>query len=153
MNMENKKIKLALVSPYPIQYYTPWFKGLARREEIDLTVYYGFIPGEKEQGYGFKAAFKWDIPMLEGYRWEVVPNARRKPGFSSFFASSTPGIAKVLAKDRPDAIILTGWSCLPLIQALMACRKLRIPTIVRGESNNLNKRNFLVKLIHRNLLR
>lgn len=152
MNMDNKKIKLALVSPHPIQYYSPWFRALARREEIDLKVYYGFIPSEKEQGYGFNVAFKWDVPILDGYKWEAVPNARKKPGFNSFFASSTPGIEKVLAKDRPDAVVLIGWSFLPLVQALMACRKLRIPTIVRGDSNNLKKRHFLVKLAHRYLL-
>jgi len=150
--IKNRKIKLAVFSPYPIQYYIPWFKGLAQQEGIDLKVYYGFIPSEKQQGYGFNASFKWDVPMFEGYKWKIVPNARKKPGFNSFFASSTPGITKVFAEDRPDAVVLIGWSFLPLVQALMACRKLKIPTIVRGDSNNLKKRNFLVKLIHLNLL-
>ena len=150
--VNNNKIKLAVFSPYPIQYYIPWFKGLAQQEGIDLKVYYGFIPSEKQQGYGFNASFKWDVPMFEGYKWKIVPNARKKPGFNSFFASSTPGITKVFAEDRPDAVVLIGWSFLPLVQALMACRKLKIPTIVRGDSNNLKKRNFLVKLIHLNLL-
>ena len=150
--VNNNKIKLAVFSPYPIQYYIPWFKGLAQQEEIDLKVYYGFIPNEEQQGYGFNASFKWDVPMLDGYRWEVVPNARKNPGFNSFFASSTPEMGKVFTKDKPDAVVLIGWSFLPLVQALMACRKLRIPTIVRGDSNNLKKRNFLVRLIHRNLI-
>jgi|GEM_PF-115668 len=149
----SNKIKLAVFSPYPIQYYSPWFRGLARQEGVDLKVYYGFIPSEKQQGYGFNTSFKWDIPMLEGYKWEVVPNARKNPSFSRYSGSSTPEMGKVFAKDRPDAVILIGWSFLPLVQALWACRKLRIPTIVRGDSNNLRKRNFLVKLIHRNLVR
>lgn len=150
--MKNNKIRLAVFSPYPIQYYSPWFRGLARQEGIDLKVYYGFIPSEDQQGYGFNASFKWDVPMLDGYKWEVVPNARKKPGFNSYFGSSTPGIVKVFAKDRPDAVVLIGWSFLPLVQALWACRKLRIPTIVRGDSNNLRKRHFLVRLIHRCLI-
>ena len=150
--MENKKIKLGLFSPYPIQYYSPWFRLLARQEEIDLKVYYGFIPTEKQQGYGFSTSFKWDVPVLDGYNWEVVPNTRKKPGFYSFFASSTPKIAKVFAKDRPDAVILIGWSFLPLVQALLACRKLHIPAIVRGDSNNLKKRSLVARLFHRYLL-
>lgn len=151
--IKNNTIKLAVFSPYPIQYYSPWFRELARQDGIDLKVYYGFIPSEEQQGYGFNASFKWDIPMLDGYKWEAVPNSRKKPGFNSYFGSSTPGIGKVFAKDRPDAVVLIGWSFLPLVQALWACRKLRIPAIVRGDSNNLRKRNFLVRLIHRNLIR
>ncbi len=150
--MKSGKIKLAVFSPYPIQYYIPWFRGLAQQREIDFKVYYGFIPSAEQQGYGFNASFKWDVPMLDGYKWEVVPNARKNPSFSSYSGSSTPGIGKVFAKDRPDAVVLIGWSFLTLVQALMACRKLRIPTIVRGDSNNLNKRYFLVKLAHRVLL-
>jgi glycosyltransferase involved in cell wall biosynthesis len=150
--LKSGKIKLAVFSPYPIQYYSVWFRALAEKKEIDFKVYYGFIPSDEQQGYGFGATFKWDVPVLEGYKWEVVHNARKNPGFYSFFGSSTPGIKKVFAKDRPDAIILIGWSFWPLVQALMACRKLKIPTIVRGDSNNLKKRNFIVRLAHRVLL-
>jgi glycosyltransferase involved in cell wall biosynthesis len=145
-------MKVVIVATHPIQYQVPWFQGLAARKQIDLEVYYALMPDQNQQGVGFGLSFAWDIPMLEGYKWRVVPNKRSEPSLRGFFASSTPGIYSLLAEDKPDAVIITGWNSLPLLQALWACMRLGIPRIMRGESNSMNGRPWMVRLLHRILL-
>jgi len=146
-------VKVGLIATHPIQYHIPWYRLLAATEGIDLTVYYALLPDERQQGVGFGVSFAWDIPTLEGYRWELLDNRSGSPGLRGFSSSSTPGIYRVLAAARPDVMIITGWQSLPLLQALWACLRLGIPTIIRGESNALRTRPWWVRVLHRLLLK
>lgn len=143
---------LAIVATHPIQYQVPWFRALAAQPGIDLKVYFALAPDAEQQGIGFGSAFQWDIPMRDGYASEVLPNARPRPGLDGFWASSTPGIRTVLERARPDAVLVTGWNALPLLQATWACKRLGIPVIVRGDSNDMKPRPFWVRWGHRALL-
>jgi glycosyltransferase involved in cell wall biosynthesis len=145
-------MKVAIISTHPIQYHTPWFQKLAAQEQIDLRVYYSLLPDEQQQSVGFGEAFAWDIPLLDGYDWELIPNKRKSPSLQGFFRSSTPAIYSLLAEAKPDVVIITGWQSLPLLQALWAAVRLGIPRIVRGDSNGLRLRPFLVRGLHRLLL-
>jgi len=147
------RLRLAAVATHPIQYHAPWFRALAARPDLDFTVFYAQIPDRAAQGVGFGASFAWDVPLLEGYAWEVLVNSRRRPGVSGLLASSTPGIGERLRAYAPDAALLTGWNQLPLLQALWACRRLGVPTLVRGESNGLKRRPAVLRWLHRALLR
>ena len=145
-------MKVAIVSTHPIQYHTPWFRELARQQHIELKVYYALLPDRQQQSVGFGDAFAWDLPLLEGYDWELLPNRRAEPSLRGFFRSSTPDVYSKLAVTKPDVVIITGWQSLPLLQALWAARRLGIPRIVRGESNGLRTRPLLVRGLHRLLL-
>lgn len=147
------RIRIGIVTTHPIQYQIPWFQALAAKAEVDLKVYYGLIPDPRQQGIGFGVAFQWDVPMLEGYAWTALDNARARPALGRFFGSSTPGVLAALANDRRDVVIITGWNALPLLQALWACVRLGVPRIVRGESNAMKARPFWIKVVHRLLLR
>jgi hypothetical protein len=105
-------MRVAVVSTHPIQYHTPWFQKLAAQEQIELTVYYALMPDREHQGVGFDVPFAWDIPLLEGYGWELLPNKRKSPSLRGFFKSSTPAIHSVLKSARPDEVIITGWQSL-----------------------------------------
>lgn len=142
--------KVAIIATHPIQYHIPWFQRLA--EHVKLTVYYALLPDAEQQGVGFGVPFKWDIPMLEGYEWQVMPNQRPSPSLRGFLASSTPAIHSLLSEAKPDVVIITGWHALPLLQALWACMRLGIPRIVRGESNGFRTRPFRTRMLHRLML-
>ncbi len=131
-----KNVRLAIFATHPIQYQVPWFIGLSRQPGIVLKVYYHFIPDAQQQGAGFNVSFQWDIPMLEGYNWQVVSDAQKST-------------KTLLEEIKPDVAILTGWHSSFLWDALWACRQLRIPTMIRGESNNLKKRSSWNHLAHR----
>ena len=65
-------MKIAIVSTHPIQYHIPWFVELSSRPGVEVKVYYGCQPNEKQQGVGFGTPFEWDIPMHDGYEWQTL---------------------------------------------------------------------------------
>lgn len=147
-----RSINLSIIATHPIQYQTPWFRSLAENENINLRVFYAMIPDQFQQGMGFGVPFSWDVPLLDGYSYEVLVNKAKRPCLSNFWGTSTPDIERVLRKNSPDAAIITGWNSFSLLQALWACLHLNIPTIVRGESNALKSRPLYARVTHRLLL-
>lgn len=145
-------IKIGVLTTHPIQYQVPWFRLLAADPDVDLTVFFCFIPDEQQQGDGFGVAFKWDVPLLDGYRHEVLRNVAAKPGVSHFGGCDTPDIHHIVRDGGYDAFIVNGWVVKSCLQLLWACRKYRVPCIVRGESNDIRPRALWKRLIHRLLL-
>lgn len=144
--------RLAIVTTHPIQYQVPWFRALSDVPGIDLTVLFATLPDAQQQGEGFGVEFQWDIPLLDGYRYVVLPNVARTPGVEHFSGCDTPSIGQVLQMGRYDAVIVNGWVVKTCLQALWACRRLGIPCLVRGESNALRPRARWKRLLHRLLL-
>ena len=145
-------MKLAIVATHPVQYQVPWYRALALRDGVDLTVYFALLPTPEQQGVDFGLDFAWDVPLLDGYRWEALENTARQPSLRGFLASRTPGVGEVLAHARPAAVIVGGWNALPLLQALSASRRLGIPCLVRAESSGLEPRPPWTRALHRGLL-
>jgi glycosyltransferase involved in cell wall biosynthesis len=144
--------RVLIVASHPIQYQAPWFRALAREPSIDLSVLFVQRPDAQQQGHGFGVAFQWDIPVLEGYRWEQAGDLRGKGGLHGFFAARIAHPLRLLRELRPQLLLLTGWQVWPLVQMLIAARWAGIPVIMRGESNALRKRPWITRLLHRALL-
>ena len=104
--------KLAIITSHPIQYNSPVFKLLAERNNICIRVFYTW--GEKvlEQKYdpGFKRVIQWDIPLLEGYEYEMVENISHDPGTHHFKGIRNPKLINNVDAWNPDAILIVGWS-------------------------------------------
>ena len=145
-------MKLAIVATHPVQYQVPWYRALAEQGGVELTVYFALLPTPEQQGVDFGVDFAWDVPLLEGYRWEALENTARHPSLRGFLASRTPGVGETLARAAPDAVIVGGWNSLPLVQALRASRRLGVPCLVRAESSALRPRPPWVRAAHRVLL-
>ena len=150
--VRKRDLKLGIVATHPIQYHIPWYQLLAAQNNIRLKVYYVLLPNTTQQGVGFSETFSWDIPLLEGYEWQLLRNSVKRPGLEGFFSSRVYRIDKVFKKDTPDVVILTGWHSFSLLQALFACKRIGIACLVRGESNALKPRSLTLKFIHRILL-
>ena len=153
MTEVTNKPNVFLVSTHPIQYQIPWFQALAIESEIEFSVLFVQRPDAKDQGVGFGLSFEWDIPLYEGYQWQQVQQLRGRKGLRGFFASRIASPVKLLRDLKPTVLVLTGWQAWPLIQLLLAARLLKIPVIMRGESNALRQRPLGVRLLHRLLLR
>ncbi|MCX5706513.1 MAG: glycosyltransferase, partial [Candidatus Omnitrophica bacterium] len=110
--------KLGVLLSHPVQYYSPFFKELAKA--VDLTVYYCYQPNSKEQGVGFGVAFQWDIPLLEGYNYEFINNAKE--------------VKKRIKDGNFDLFIVIAWNYIAAHQALEACKSFNIPIYARGDS-------------------
>jgi len=144
--------KVGILTTHPIQYQVPWFRELTKKEEIDLTVFYCIIPDAQQQGDGFGLDFKWDIPLLNGYKYEVLKNVASKPSVVNFWGCDTPAIRKIVKRNSFDVFIVNGWVVKSCVQLLYACRRYKLPCIVRGESNSFHQRAWWKRMIHRLLL-
>jgi len=144
--------KLVAVETHPIQYKAPLFRCLAADPRFDLTVLYAMIPDSTRQGDGFGVAFSWDVPLLDGYRYEVLENRAGHPSVSQFSGCDTPAVYTRLKELRPDAVLVNGWVVKTCLQTLRACRRLKIPCMVRGEANLLRPRAWWKHAVHDLLL-
>ena len=145
--------RIGIVTTHPIQYQVPWFQRLAEMPEIDLMVFFCQLPDVWHQGDGYGVAFSWDIPMLDGYHYEVLHNVARRPSLTSFFGCDTPEMFHHVCDGNFDAIVVNGWVVKSCLQALWACRRLGIPCLVRGDSNAIRRRAWWKQVIHRWLLK
>ncbi len=146
------KTRLVIIATHPIQYHAPWFRELAKKKQIDLTVLFGIIPNAEQQSVGFGKQFSWDISLRDGYYSECLDNVAENPNLSSFSGIDCPSVYSELKRISPDIVVLTGWHSKLLIQSLFATQRLRIKTIMRGESNAKKQRPWYVRLAHRILL-
>jgi glycosyltransferase involved in cell wall biosynthesis len=145
--------RVAVFATHPIQYQVPWFQALAVRPDLELKVFFGMVPDATQQGVGFGVPFRWDVPLLEGYPSEVLPNRAARPSLGTFDGCDTPQVAGPLRAFAPDVAVLTGWHSKMLLQAWWACVRSGVPRIVRGESNAMPRRAAWKRALHRVWLR
>lgn len=131
-------MRLAIVISHPIQYYSPWFRFLAANGFDGLRVFYLWDGGATEQlDRGFRVKVKWDIPLLEGYDYEFVPNGARQPGPSNWRGLNNHTLAKRLAAFHPDVILLFGYNYLTHYRLLFSKMARRVPLLFRGDLHRL----------------
>ena len=149
-----KKYKLAILTSHPIQYKTPLYKLLAEQKEIDLTVLFCSDWGLKTyHDEKFGQSFKWDIPLLDGYKYKFLKNISPFPNVSKFFGLINPEIVDELENDNYDAIWVHGWNSFTNWLAMFTAFKCGIPVLIRGETNLLQKSGFLKSVIKKLILK
>lgn len=139
------RIRTVAVATHPIQYYTPWFRGLSAAPALDFRVLYLRRPDARAQGAGFGVPFQWDVDLLTGHDHAVLASGTASPSVARLW--------RALRAADPEAVLLTGWQEPLLVEAAVMARALGARTIVRGESNALRRRPLPVRLAHRALLR
>jgi glycosyltransferase involved in cell wall biosynthesis len=147
-----KPPRVLIVASHPIQYQAPWFRALSSASAIDLLVLFVQQPDADDQGVGFGVPFQWDVPLLEGYRWQRVPEVRGRGGLRGFLAARIAHPVRLLRELDVDVVLLTGWHVWPLIQMLLAAWRTGIPVVMRGESNGMRQRRWLTRALHKILL-
>lgn len=103
-------MKLAVLMSHAIQYQVPLLRKIAARKEIDMTAYFCWNYGithtfDKE----FGREVRWDISLLEGYKYKFLKNFSLKPS-NNFLGLLNFGIVRELTRNRYDAILLFGWN-------------------------------------------
>ena len=128
-----KPYKLTFVGSHVIQYYGPLFQMLGAHPRIDFDVLYCTRHGaEPYLDHDLGVRFKWDLPLLEGYRHRFLRNFT--PRDRGFFRHVNPGIIPALWRDRPTAVWVSGWGTLSMWITYLTCRLLRIPYFVYGDN-------------------
>jgi glycosyltransferase involved in cell wall biosynthesis len=77
---------------------------MAQHPRLDLHVAYCSLRGA-EGGVDpeFGVEVKWDVPLLDGYKWTHVPN--KGSGQESFWGLNNPGLKKLIREGNFDAVL------------------------------------------------
>ncbi len=131
--------RLAIIVSHPIQYYAPLYQRLARRGDLSVKVFFTWHSGQTSvEDPGFKVSMAWDIPLTEGYRFELVPNLSSDPGTHHFRGLRNPSLVERVEAWGPDAVQITGWAWQSHLLAMHAFSKMGTPSLFRGDSHLLD---------------
>ncbi len=141
--------KLAIVTTHPIQYHVPWLIRLAEKK-IAIKVFYTYEQSRSGTVFdpGFGRNIQWDIPLLDGYEYEFVPNTARRPGLETFRGIVNPTLIEKIEAWQADALLVIGWN----YQSHLRCMRHfynRIPVYFRGDSVLLHEKKGLRRLARR----
>jgi glycosyltransferase involved in cell wall biosynthesis len=145
--------RLAIVCTHPIQYFAPVFAELARRPGMELKAFYGWR-GATAGGYdpGFGQSVQWDVPLLDGYEYEFVPNTAKTPGSHHYRGIQLPTLNSRITEWRADAVLVYGW-CYHSHLNCMRFFKNKLPVFFRGDSTLMQQPSGIKKFARSVLLR
>ncbi|MEP7127156.1 MAG: glycosyltransferase family 4 protein [Byssovorax sp.] len=128
--------KLAIITSHPIQYNAPWFRHIAAQPGIDLKVFYLWDFGVTSRvDVGFDQALTWDIPLLDGYAHEFVPNVSASPGTSHFTGLLNPDLSRRMRAFDPAAVLMMTYNYASTHRFLWTWRD--SPLLFRGDSHRI----------------
>jgi glycosyltransferase involved in cell wall biosynthesis len=137
--MLERPIRLALVVSHPIQYAVPLYRRLARRDDVVLRVFFTWHAGDREiHDRGFARPVAWDIPLTDGYDFELVPNTASDPGTHRFGGLRNPDLLARVTSWQPDIVQITGWAWYSHLNLLRALHRRGIRTLFFGDSHLLD---------------
>lgn len=131
---------LAIITTHPIQYNAPFFKLLAGRGIVGVKVFYTWpqaVEGFDDPDFGVKV--QWDLPLLEGYDFEMVENVSKQPSSKRYGGIDNPSLIRRIEAYNPDAVLVFGWKLKSHLQ-VMRHFKGRVPVWFRGDSTLLDYR-------------
>lgn len=146
--------RLAIITTHPIQYNAPWFRLLAKSENITLQVFYTWSQSAAGAKFdpGFGKVIEWDIPLLNGYEYTFVENTAEDPGTHHFKGIVNPNLNRLIKDWQPDAILIFGWSFKSHLSCMRYFHK-KVPIIFRGDSTLLDENGGIKKTLRRIFLK
>ena len=134
-----RPVRLAYLVSHPIQYQVPLLRRIALEKDIELTVLYGSdfsVRGYQDDG--FLVEVKWDLPLLEGYRYEFLP-LLRDIGTQTITSPLNYGIYSRLrgidGLPAYDLLWVHGYGMVNSMTAMVAAKALGIPVLLRSDSS------------------
>jgi len=144
------KIRLAYLVTHPIQYQAPLLRRIAAEPGIDLMVF--FCSDFSLRSYldpSFGKMIAWDVPLVDGYRHEILPALGRQDRLS-FWRPFNYGLARRLSQGNFDVLWVHGYNRWFHWRA-MAWAKIRgLKVLVRDEATRISApRSYLKRIFKR----
>lgn len=144
-------MKFSAVISHPIQHFSPVFRELATRPGVEVRIFYICDHGLTEtRDAGFGKTFAWDIPLTDGYDYEIL-NPGLDMGKASFSIMDSPQLVDKLEKFRPDLIWLHGYGYRTCWRALRWANR-HSHTVFFGDSELLHQRSLVKKIMKKLVL-
>ena len=141
MNPERRRV--LLVCTHPVQYFAPILQRMARHPKLDIQVAYCSLQGA-ESGIDpeFGVAVAWDVPLLHGYPWTLVPNRSWQARLGRFWGLFNPGLWDLVRGGGQEAVILlTGYRYASFWIALIAAKFHRKALLFGTDASELRARD------------
>jgi glycosyltransferase involved in cell wall biosynthesis len=139
--MSGRPISVAHLVSHPIQYFAPLYRELARRPEIDLTVYfYSDATAREFRDEEFGQSVTWDRPLLDGYRYRLLASASRTDISGRFVKNPNWDIVREVMSPGYDVVWVHGYAHLTTWLAAAAARRRGTRLLVRDEQTLLHGR-------------
>jgi len=133
-------IRIAIIVSHPIQYFAPWYRALAAIPGVVLKVFFCCKWGaDAYHDRDFGVEVKWDIPLLDGYDWEIL-KSRKKIKSRNFWTMNNPNVGDALQRFHPEIVEIHGYAYLTNWRAVHWCNRNRIPVMLYSDSNAAAKR-------------
>ncbi len=143
-----RRLRLAYLVTHPIQYQAPLLRRVAAEPDIDFTAFFGtdfsaraFTAGE------FGRTIQWDVPLLEGYHHEVLPQLFPAPEGTQppldLWRPINYGLAGRLSGF--DALWVHGYARAFHWAAIAAAKRRGIKVLLRDEATPISATRGLLK--------
>jgi glycosyltransferase involved in cell wall biosynthesis len=119
------------IFPEPTPYRAPLFDRIAARGQVDLLVVYAARTVARRT---------WDVAL--GHPHAILRGARI-PGLARILRHDypiTPGVIRVLERERPDCVVVSGWSTFASQVTIAWCRLRRTRYVLVVESHDRDPR-------------
>jgi glycosyltransferase involved in cell wall biosynthesis len=128
-------MRIAVFISHPIQYFSPLWRELSARPEVELEVFYFSRHGlERSLDPGFGVTFAWDIDLLAGHRATFLPRhwPTRDPHDARAYAVNSQLWAAL--KRGWDVVCISGYAYLNNWFVLAGCQRLGIPVLCLADT-------------------
>jgi glycosyltransferase involved in cell wall biosynthesis len=127
--------QLIFIQSHPIQYNAPFFRFITLKG-IESQVLYCSQEGFKvslDRQFGKK--IQWDIPLLEGYKYEFVKNNSPFPSIhNGFFGLLNFQLFNKLKSAPKSIVVVHGWNYASSWLAILASKYYGHKVAIRGEA-------------------
>ena len=146
-----RKLKLAYLVTHPIQYQAPLLRRVAAEPDIDLTAFFATdFSARSFKAHDFAQQISWDVPVLEGYRHEVLPRLDKGPPegiepMLGFWSPLSHGIGKAFDRGNFDALWIHGYARWHHWCAIAAAKRRGIKVMLRDEATPISAQRSALK--------
>lgn len=144
-------LRVAYLLSHPIQYQSPLLRRLASEPELDLTVFYTSdfsLRSYRDRGFGVPV--QWDVPLLGGYRHQILPRLLDASDIS-FLRPLNHGIFRRFWSGHFDVLWIHGYATLNSWVAMAAAKALGIPVLLRTDSTLIDHPRGPARLAAKNI--
>jgi len=122
--------KISFLLTHPIQYFSPLFLEIEKSNFSQFNVIYCEDTTHGYYDHEFAKTINWDLDLLNGYKYTFL----RNDIISGLFKRCNFSIINYLYSNKPDILIIHGWSYPTSLIAIITAKVLGIKIWLRAET-------------------